>query len=436
MAQRIQIDYCPRYPQTDIHRAISSHRFAVIVAHRRTGKTVCAVNELIKQAALSKRRAGRFSYIAPFLNQAKMIAWDYLKYYTSPIPGIRVNESETSVTLPNGSLIRIFGADRPDALRGGYFDCAVLDEVAQMKPEVWHEIVRPALADRKGKALFIGTPKGQNIFKELYDRALADDSGEWVALLYDVNMTGVIDPKELESLKAEMSDNAFRPEFLCDFNAESDDVLIPIDLVSQAVSRIYRESDYGFAPRVVGVDIARFGDDATVFFKRQGLVAFPPIVLRKLDNMAVADHLMNIIHEFQPDAVFCDAGGGAGVIDRVRQLGGIITEVPFGGKALEERFLNRRIEMWTGMRDWLISGGSIPDDLVLRSDLSSPTYAYNPAGRMLLEPKDKIKERLGRSPDYADALALTFAAPVYPTHSMGDVHDRCEYNPIDLAWGD
>lgn len=438
MAKKIQIDYAPRFPQTDIHKAVSSHRFSVVVAHRRTGKTVCAVNELIKQAALSKRRAGRFGYIAPFLNQAKMIAWDYLKYYTSPIPGIKVNESELSVTLPNGSLIRIFGADRPDALRGGYFDCAVLDEVAQMKPEVWHEIVRPALADRKGKAIFIGTPKGQNVFKELYDRALSDSTCEWIGLLYDVNTTGVIDPQELESLKAEMSDNAFRQEFLCDFNAESDDVLIQIDLVSQAVSRTYRESDYSYAPRVIGVDIARFGDDATVFFRRQGLVAFPPIVLRKLDNMAVADRLMSMIHEFQPDAVFCDAGGGAGVIDRVRQLGGTITEVPFGGRPLDDRFLNRRIEMWTGMRDWLTAGGSIPDDAVLRSDLSAPTYAYNAAGKLLLEPKEKIKERLGRSPDYADALALTFAAPVHSSASSkvsGVVTDRVEYDPLDIAWG-
>lgn len=239
MTQTIKIDYAPRFPQTDIHKAIRQARFVVVVAHRRTGKTVCAVNELIRQAVTFRGRAGRFGYIAPFLNQAKMIAWDYLKHFSSPIPSIKANASELSIALPNGTLIRIFGADNPDALRGGYFDCVVLDEVAQMKPEVWHEIIRPTLADRKGKAVFIGTPKGQNVFKELYDKGLSDTTGEWKSLLYDVNRTGVIDASELESLRSEMSENAFRQEFLCDFAAESDDVLIPIDLVSTAVSRVY-----------------------------------------------------------------------------------------------------------------------------------------------------------------------------------------------------
>lgn len=432
--RRISIDYSPRFPQTEIHKVIRRFRFVVVVAHRRTGKTVCAVNDLIRQAVVFRGRAGRFGYIAPFLNQAKMIAWDYLKHFSSPIPGIKVNASELSVTLPNGSLIRIFGADNPDALRGGYFDCVVLDEVAQMKPEVWHEIVRPALADRKGKAVFIGTPKGQNVFKELYDRGLSDSSGEWKSLMYDVNRTGVIDGAELESLRAEMSENAFRQEFLCDFTAESDDVLIPIDLVSAAASRVYRESDYAFAPKVIGVDIARFGDDATVFFRRQGLVAFPPVVIRKSDNMAVADRLVSEIQDFGADAVFVDAGGGAGVIDRVCQLGFVVTEVPFGGKAVDERFLNRRMEMWQAMKDWLVSGGSIPDMPELMSDLSTPTFLFNAAGKQVLEPKDKIKDRLGRSTDVGDALALTFAAPVFPAGDAG-VSDRVEYSPVDVAWG-
>ena len=114
-----------------------------------------------------------------------------LRYYTAPIPGIKVNASELSVTLPNGSMIRIFGADNPDALRGGYFDIVVLDEVAQMKPEVWHEIIRPALAARGGSAVFIGTPKGQNLFKELFDRGLKGDDPEWTSVMYRADETGV-----------------------------------------------------------------------------------------------------------------------------------------------------------------------------------------------------------------------------------------------------
>ena len=408
---------------------LEAYRFITVVAHRRFGKTVLAVNHLIKGAARCHRRAGRFGYIAPFLNQAKMIAWDYLRYYTAPIPGIKVNASELSVTLPNGSMIRIFGADNPDALRGGYFDIVVLDEVAQMKPEVWHEIIRPALADRKGSAVFIGTPKGQNIFKELFDRGLKGDDPEWASVMYRADETGVIEEKELASLKAEMSDNAFRQEFLCDFSAESDDILIPIDQVSAAVKRQYVERDIAYAPVVIGVDVARFGDDATVFFKRQGLVAFEPVVIRKLDNMAVADRLVSYIAENGPDAVFVDAGAGAGVIDRVRQLGCLVTEVAFGGRALSEKYRNRRAEMWIEMAAWLRSGGQIPDHATLKADLSAPTYLFDASGKMVLESKDRLKERLGRSPDLADALALTFAALVGKSDSG---MERVEYNPLDM----
>lgn len=427
MSRKINIPYSPRYPQGDIHKLMERNRFSVIVAHRRTGKTVCAINHLIKQAVTCRRRASRFGYIAPFLNQAKMIAWDYLRYYTSPIPSVKFNASELSATLPNGSQIRIFGADNPDSLRGGYFDTVVLDEVAQMKPEVWHEIIRPTLADRKGSAVFIGTPKGQNIFRELYERGLKAEEG-WASALYRADETEVIDEAELRSLKAEMSENAFKQEFLCDFDAESDDVLIPIDLVNEASRRQYTDTDIAYAPTVIGVDIARFGDDSTVFFKRKGLSAYPPIILRKLDNMQVADRLMQYIDQEQPDAVFIDAGGGAGVIDRMRQLGARVVEVNFGGRPMQEKYKNRRSEMWIEMKEWLVSGGSLPDSLVLRADLSTPTYSFDSSGKMQLEPKDKIKERLGRSPDLADALALTFATPV--NVAQKNYGRRADYNPL------
>ena len=129
--------------------------------------------------------------------------------------------------------------------------------------------------------------------------------------------------------------------------------------------------------------------------------------------MTAADRLAQEIAAHSPSGVFIDAGQGQGVIDRARQLGHDVSEVHFGGRALRhDIYANRRMEMWAGLRDWLRAGGSIPDDPALKSDLSTPVYGFDAAGRMLLESKDKIKERLGRSPDLADALALTFAAPV------------------------
>lgn len=424
MAIDVRIPYTPRYPQTVIHKELETHRFCVLVAHRRMGKTVLAVNHLIKRAIVDAKERGFYAYLAPFRNQAEQIAWHYLKHYTSPIPYIKVNESKLSIELPNGATIRIFGADNPDALRGAYFDGVVLDEVAQMKPEVWGEIIRPALADRGGWAVFIGTPKGVNLFSAMYEKALqleSEGDAEWKAMLYSVEQTGVIPPKELESLRKEMSENEFRQEFLCDFNAAADDALISIDDVRAAAARHYTEKDYAFAPVILGVDVARFGSDATVIFRRQGLAAFPPIVIRKTDNMLVADRIAREIQEQRPQSVFIDAGQGQGVIDRLHQMGHAVIEVPFGSTATRyDRYANRRMEMWANMRDWIRDGGAIPPDPILQADLCAPTYGFTAKGLQILEAKDKIKDRIGRSTDLADALALTFAVPIVASSDWDD----------------
>ena len=420
---RVTIPYKPR--DLSVHERLEAARFSVVAAHRRYGKTVLAVNHTIKGALTCNKPRGSFAYVAPFRNQAKAVAWDYLKYYTSPIPGRTVNESELSIMLPNGARIRIYGADNPDSLRGLYFDGVVLDEVADMKPEVWGEIIQPALADREGWALFIGTPHGINLFSELYYRALErQQKGDplWCAMSFPVTGTTSLPPAEVERLRAELSENAWRQEMLCDFAASSDDILIPIDLVTEACSRRVGYGDVGGLPVILGVDVARFGDDSSVICVRQGLQVFEPIVLRNMDNMDLADRVAGAIAQHAPQAVFIDAGQGQGVIDRLRHMGHAVIEVPFGGKPLQEgRFANRRSEMWYGIREWIKAGGCLPDISELKQELSTPTYWYDAAGRIVLEPKDKIKERLGgKSPDIADAIALTFAAPV----GLPDEDDR------------
>ncbi len=415
---KVVIPYRPRFPQNEIHKQLETHRFCVLVAHRRLGKTVLSVNHLIKRAITDRKERGMYAYLAPFRNQAEQIAWGYLKHYTSQIPAISINEQKLSILLPNGATIRIFGADNPDALRGMYFDGVVIDEVAQIKPTLWGEVIRPALADRKGWAAFIGTPKGINLFSQLYDQALnlmSKGDPDWIAMLYSVEQTHVIDEKELAALKVEMSENEFRQEFLCDFSAAQDNGLIPIDDIRAAANKFYRESEYMGAPLIYGIDVARFGSDASVIFKRRGLVAFEPIVIRKFDNMALADRIAVEMAKEKPDAVFIDSGAGQGVIDRLRQMRFDVVEVPFGAQAIDkEQFANRRMEMWWHMAQWIKQGGAIPPDPVLQGDLGAPTYGYTPKGPKILEAKDKLKERIGRSPDLADALALTFAAPVAP----------------------
>lgn len=415
---KVVIPYRPRFPQDEIHKQLETHRFCVLVAHRRLGKTVLSVNHLIKRAITDRKERGMYAYLAPFRNQAEQIAWGYLKHYISQIPAISINEQKLSILLPNGATIRIFGADNPDALRGMYFDGVVIDEVAQIKPTLWGEVIRPALADRKGWAAFIGTPKGINLFSQIYDQALnlmSKGDPDWCAMLYSVEQTHVIDEKELAALKVEMSENEFRQEFLCDFSAAQDNGLIPIDDIRAAANKFYRESEYMGAPLIYGIDVARFGSDASVIFKRRGLVAFEPIVIRKFDNMALADRIAVEMAKEKPEAVFIDSGAGQGVIDRLRQMRFDVVEVPFGAQAIDkEQFANRRMEMWWHMAQWIKQGGAIPPDPILQGDLGAPTYGYTPKGPKILEAKDKLKERIGRSPDLADALALTFAAPVAP----------------------
>lgn len=414
--QRVVIPYRPRPVQRQIHAALESHRFCVLVTHRQLGKTVCAVNHLLKKAVQNKRLHARYFYIAPFLKQAKMIAWDYLKRYAAPIPGININETELNVRLPNGARIWVAGADNPDALRGTYADGVVLDEYAQIKPDVFAEIVRPMLLSREGWVVFMGTPKGQNAFYELFNQAQKAAQtlpSVWWAGVFRADDSGVISPQELEHIRQETPASIFRQEYLCDFTASAENVLIPIDDVLQAVKRCYSAAEIRFAPKIIGVDPARFGDDRSVIFRRQGLQAFEPLVFERLDNMALAAHVAEQIESFRPDGVFVDSGCGGGVIDRLRQLGFCVQEVPFGGAPIHTgQYTNKRAEMWGEMAAWIKAGGALPQNAALKADLCQTSYDYDAAGRLRLEPKEKIKARTGKSPDLADALALTFAAPV------------------------
>src|SRR5262245_3422510 len=149
--KKIQLDYSPRRQFLTYHNR--TQRFAILVCHRRAGKTVASLNDLIMRA--TKIPNGRFAYIAPFYAQAKDVAWDYLKHYSAPLLADNPNESELRVDLVNGSRIRLYGADNADRLRGLGFDAVICDEFADWRSGVWSEILRPALSDRQGWVTFI-----------------------------------------------------------------------------------------------------------------------------------------------------------------------------------------------------------------------------------------------------------------------------------------
>ena len=412
----IDLKYVPRAWQREAH--LTQSRFKVLALHRRSGKTELAILELIDKAIKFQKDLGLFCYVSPYLSQSKSIAWLRLLEKLEPLRranAIEINQSELSVKfLHNGAIIRLFGGDRYDALRGVRLDGLVLDEVSQIKKELWIDVCQPALSDRLGWAIFISTPSGINLFSELYYKAL-EEPNNWSAARYTVYDTESIHPDEVTRLKRDMSETSFAREYLCDFSAAGDDQLIALADTEDAAQRVYQKTHVEFSPVILGIDPARFGDDRSVVFRRQGKQGFKPIVYRGIDNMDLAARVANLIEEHNPDAVFCDAGAGSGVIDRLRQLSYDVIEIPFGGKAMKpDQYINRRTEMWWLMKQWIEEGGAIPNDTALKQELATPIYWYDNVGRRVLESKDQIKKRLqgAGSPDLADALALTFALPV------------------------
>ena len=216
MAEReIVIDYNPRPQQLVLHNTLDEYRFVVGVMHRRFGKTVAAINHLIKKAIECPLENPRYCYVAPTYTQAKRIAFDYLVKFTQPL-GATVNISELRVDFW-GRRISLHGADNFDSLRGTYYDGVVLDEIADMNPKVWNEVLRASLTDRRGWCLFIGTPKGNNHFKDFRDRAAESD--DWGLVEFKASETGIIAEDELRAAKREMGEEKYQQEFECGFNA-------------------------------------------------------------------------------------------------------------------------------------------------------------------------------------------------------------------------
>ena len=210
----VEMDYCPRKVFEDFHDR--KERWSLIVAHRRCGKTVLCINDLIYKALMDDKEDGRYAYIAPYYSQAKNIAWDYLVRFSQPVLR-KANQSELWVELINGARIRLYGADSPDGLRGIFLDSVVLDEYADMKPSIWGAVVRPLLTDRKGSATFIGTPKGHNAFWEMYQTAASNE--DWYVKVLRASQTNILDKEELEDAAKTMTQDQYLQEFECDFES-------------------------------------------------------------------------------------------------------------------------------------------------------------------------------------------------------------------------
>lgn len=208
------LDYDPRPHFIPFHQRTT--RWACMVCHRRAGKTVACVNDLVLRSLYTKKKNARYSYIAPTFTQAKDIAWQYLKDAVAGI-AVAVRESELRVILPNNAWITLYGSDNPDRLRGIYNDGIIVDEYGDCRPNLWGEILLPTLLDRDGWAVFIGTSKGKNHFYRTYERARR--SPEWYVMRLSAEESGILSEKQLSAIKAESTKEEYEQEMLCSFTA-------------------------------------------------------------------------------------------------------------------------------------------------------------------------------------------------------------------------
>ena len=345
-------------------------------------------------------------------------------------------------------------------LCGHWFDCTATALISKLPGHEktwrfdmvpWSERNTEAFAGlhNKGKRVVLIFDEASAIpdsIWEVSEGALTDDNTEiiWIACGNPTRNTGKFrecfgrlrhrwNNRQVDSRTVSITNKAQLQEWVDDYGEDSDFVrvrvrgvfpragacqLIPSDIVDEAFDKSLKRDVFAHAPIVLGVDVARFGDDQCSLALRQGLACLKLRKFRGLDLMTFAGIVAQFIEDEQPDTTFIDQGGlGAGVVDRLRQLGiRNVIGVDFGGAALNKAlYFNKRTEMWCLMRDWLQEGAAIPPDEELRSDLVSPEYGYTgDKGQIALEKKSDMKKRGLASPDCGDSLALTFAAPVRP----------------------
>lgn len=273
--QTVTLDYVPRKAFLPFHQR--TKRKTVIVAHRRAGKTFSVIQDLIARALNFQKKnpeTGKlftrptFVYLCPYKGQAKQVAWQYLIDFTKTIPGVKKNETELWVEIPTvtGDRARIVlaGADNPDNLRGLYFDGAVLDEYGDMKPEVYISI-RPAIGDRKGWVVFMGTPKGKNDFYKRWQTAI-NNPDKYFTLCLKASESGLLDAAEVEDIKSEMEPEEWQQELECSFDAAFRGSFYGKQIAVADSQYKFRPLDYDPTEKVsIAMDLGR-SDAAVIWF--------------------------------------------------------------------------------------------------------------------------------------------------------------------------
>jgi hypothetical protein len=315
------------------------------------------------------------------------------------------------------------------------FPFILLDETGDM----------PVAVGRAASQIFTGNPRDAAIIQAgnptstsglLYESCTkASESWDIITITADPN-----DPKRTPRVSVEHAQEMIRTygrdnpwvmaTILGLFPPTGFNSLIGPDDYDAAVARCYRQDDIKNAPVVLGCDVARQGDDSSAIARRQGRVAHKIRTLRIPDTIVLAGQFIRESNEFDADGVFVDETGGygAGVVDSMRSLGARVTGVQFGGRASDYRYFNKRSEMYFELAKWVKDGGQLPDDKELKEELCATTFVYQGDKFRIVE-KELIKQQIGRSPDKADALALTFAFPVVKKSALQQAQKSLAYDP-------
>jgi len=212
----MSLKYQPREQFLALHNR--KQRWATMNTHRRAGKTVALVNDLIFGTLECKQRKPQLAYVGPTYSQAKRVAWAYLKDYAEPYLSKPPQEAELKVTLKNEGTIYVLGADNADSLRGMYLDGTVNDEYALFRPSVFSQVIRPALSDRHGWSIFASTPRGKNLFYDVCELARKNPK-EYFHLTLKASTSGIIPKDELKALQRDMDPEEYAQEYECSFDS-------------------------------------------------------------------------------------------------------------------------------------------------------------------------------------------------------------------------
>lgn len=360
---------------------------------------------------------------APTSHQLQDVLWPEIKKWRGEM--IEPWRSDIEVTVDKVTVkstgcfavARTARKDNPDAMQGLHSPTMMflIDEASGVHDIVF-EVAQGTLSTPGARVIMAGNPTKTTGY---FYRSFKADRDYWERVTFNCEDSPLVAKQYINQMRDEygVDSDIYRVRVLGEFPVGGDMQFIGVDAAEAAMKRQAQEDSYLFAPVLLGVDVAWYGGDMSVIFMRQGVHSEIVWSNRGVDPTTLSGIVASYEDKLKADAVFIDRTGiGAGVVSNLMSLGRNPIGVDFGSSSSRQQFLNKRAECWSNMKEWLTDGqGCIPDNDRLKDDLTGVEYQFNMTGKLQLERKETMRKRGLSSPDFADALAMTFAFPVKPT---------------------